>query len=566
MRSIKPFAVVFMVTIGCTGAIGDGSGPGGEETEVPGAGGSAGGEFGGGSTGLPLDPKIAAEMVGQRVFRRLALHQYLRVVKDLLGVAPAPSGVEEVVTDQLNDAEYTTLAAARKGFGSTDVLGLNQLAHTTAHTAMLTDAQKMTLVGCRPTGADTCARTFVQNFGRRAFRRPLEQAEADQYLAIVGKAVSLGTDVWTGVEYAVAAMLQSPNVLYIAETGEPDPDRAGWRRYTSYEMATRLSFAVTDSTPDVALLDAAGRGDLVTSAGVRAQTQRLLGTAAGKTGVINSFFGEFFALDDVSEISKALPKNTPTIGQSMRREIEQLMTDVVFTKNQPFAQLFTRRDTFLNKDLSALYGSPALANNATMTPVTFADNSERVGILGTGAFLALHAGPTFTSPPSRALAISSRFLCVGIAQPPDNADEIAATFKFPAVHTKRQEAEARAQVGQCAGCHAYLDPLGLPLERFDALGSYRTSDRGLALDTTGQIVDGATTMRFDGLTGMADALGKHSRVAPCLARQFYRFASGRREGSTEEEALDQIGHATKGQVIALVTELVASSGFRRFVP
>ena len=143
---------------------------------------------------------------------------------------------------------------------------------------------RVELVGCSPADlTDPCVADFLARFSRRAYRRP---ATSDELARITGVAEAVSAeadDVWTSLSYSVSAMLQSPNFLYRVELGEPDPG-SSWRRYTGFEIATRLSYLLTASTPDDELLAAAEAGELDSPSGIRAQTDRLLQHDNGRPG------------------------------------------------------------------------------------------------------------------------------------------------------------------------------------------------------------------------------------------------------------------------------------------
>jgi hypothetical protein len=200
--------------------------------------------------------------------RRLTEYQYRNSVAYLLGEGVAPTG--ELEPDSILNG-FAALGASRTTISPLGAELYEQAALDVAQQAMTDAARRDALLPCTPSGPvdAACAREFVTEFGRRAWRRPLEASEIETYSAIaVQSAMVLGT-FDEGIEMVIAALLQSPNFLFRVEIGE---DASGGRRYTSLEMASRLSFALWSTTPDETLLAAGESGALATEEGVRRAT------------------------------------------------------------------------------------------------------------------------------------------------------------------------------------------------------------------------------------------------------------------------------------------------------
>jgi hypothetical protein len=229
-----------------------------------------------------------------------------------------------------------------------------------------------------------------------------------------------------------------------------------------------------------------------------------------------------------------------------------------------FRNLFDTRNTFVNASLAQLYGIPGV-NGQNLQAVSLPANGRRLGFLTTAGFLAMNARNTRTSPTIRGKFIDERFLCWEPGDPPANVNQNAIDNGTSGTwQTMRERLAVHRANPACAGCHDTLDPPGLALEHFDGMGAWRDTDHGRTLDVTGDL--GALGAgKFDGATGLASALRQNPRVADCLARQTYRYATGHRETQGEEPVINAIAQNLAGsgfKVRGLVKDLVASDGFR----
>jgi hypothetical protein len=493
--------------------------------------------------------------------RRLTPTEYWSSVSDLLGLdasAPIPPTEDVAAISGFKNVAASTLTISAQG--------VEQYADAAQAVAALVfgdAAKRAALVGCAPAAAtDPCVRAFLGSFGRRAWRRPLAPAEVDRYAAIVTSLAPMA-DVWTGLQYAVAGLLQSPWFLYRVELGEPDPSRAHPLRFSAYEMAERLSYFVWDTTPDGALLDAAANGDTLAPAGLDAQLTRLLASPRAHAGVAR-LFREYLSTDDLATMTKdatLFPRATPTLAAAMRDEVQATVSDLVFTRHADLRDLLDNRQTFVNAELATLYGLPGVTGTA-LVPATLPDAGPRAGLLGTAAFLALNARTDRTAPTLRGRFVREQLLCEPVSPPPAN---FAATFDAPgaatAGQTLRQRLVQHMSDAACSSCHALMDPLGFAFEHFDALGAYRANEGGKTIDDSGT-VDGQA---FTGPRALAAALRASPAVTGCLTRQIYRYATGHLEVDAEAPVLADVGARAQAAGNAFVDYLRAvaeSDGFR----
>lgn len=441
-----------------------------------------------------------------------------------------------------------------------------------AHQVFADDTRRSKLLGakCKPTAAsDPCVQEFLARFGRRAWRRPLTAEE----LAMLGQltaelAKSLG-GVMAGLEYTVAGMLESPHFLFRVETGEPDPTRregSGRLRYTSYEMASRLSYLLWNRGPDDELLDAAERGELTSPELLRAQAVRLLAAPAAQAAVLG-FFAEYFSLarlDTVAKDKQLFPQFTPDLIAAMREEILRDVGDVVLTRDADYRELLSGTTTFVNDELARLYG--LAAPGAGFMQVELPATTQRGGLLGTAGILALNANATTTSPTHRGKFVREYLLCQDIPPPPPGVvTSLDPGMGMGGPLTLRQRLARHRQDPACSGCHSLMDPIGLGLENFDPIGVFRDRDAGQPIDASADI-DGAG---FSGARQLGQVLSQHPQLAECAARQLYRHATGHVEEAGEQRGIRQLGEAFAERGFHfrdLLLRLIVSEGFRLAEP
>ncbi len=533
-----------LLLAGCVGRI-----------DLPGGSSASGG---GSAEGNPQDgwPNFGATTSYQ--LRRLTNEQYAASVQSLLGVSAAGMpGIEPVAPV----AGYAALGASTVVVSSDGVAKFEDAARFLAAAAMASPTSRQKVVPCTPSSvSDTaCFSAFVTSFGLRAFRRPLTQAEVDAYVALTASIATDTQDPWQGIESTLTAFLQSPNFLYLPEVGTPDALHPGRFRYTGYELASRLSYFLTNDTPDDALLAAAAAGELDTPEGVQAQTDRLL-EKPGAHDALRTFFSAMLSLDGLDGLARPVevfPSFTPTLAASLKEETLLGLDDLVFARDADFRSAFTESHTFVNGELAAFYGVAAPGGSGFSRVELPAGG--RVGLLGEAGVLAVHDHSAGTSPTKRGLFVLTRLLCQKLAlAPPANL-----TIPPPptGVMTARQRLAQHDQNAVCAGCHQAMDGVGLSLEHLDALGEWREQDQGLAIDDTGKL--GGVT--WQGEAGLSALVAQHPALEPCLVQALYGASVGHSaqefDRASFEQLVDQFD-AGGARVRSLLRAITASDGFR----
>ena len=487
---------------------------------------------------------------------KLTAAQYANVIRDLLG--PGLS-IPELEPDQ-RPYGFSIIGASQSTLSERGTELYLRAAFALAQEAFRDPERRKRIVPCEPETPldDACLSSYLESFGRRAFRRPLSADELARYRAL---ATELGgADSWQTLEYLTATLLQSPHFLYRVELGEPDPDKPEWLRYSGYEMAARLAFLLRNSTPDDELLAAAERGDLDSSKGVVAAAERLLDDKQATEQMLSELYAEYLELSLLEKVNFPTEMNpSGTIARAMRDEVLEIVKRVALRDSEDMRTIFTTRSFVPNGDLASLYGMSTQAE--PLSAAELPEDSPRGGLLTTGALLTLHNRPTRTSPTIRGLFVRQRLLCGTVPPPPPNIPVIAEAAEASAA-TIREKLEQHRSNPACAACHRAMDPIGLGMEDFDQYGRHRTVyEDGVSIEAKGDL-DGAM---FTGSRELSARLAEDPRVMECLVKQFYRYGSARLEVSSEQQPLAEINEAFAAggyQLSALLLALVGSDGFR----
>ena len=284
------------------------------------------------------------------------------------------------------------------------------------------------------------------------------------------------------------------------------------------------------------------------AASLQREAGRLLESPRAREAV-EAFFDQYLDLGELAQLERdpaRYPAASKTLGASMRTEVHLLVSDLVFRRDADVRELFSTRRTFVNAELAALYGVKAPgATEVAFVPVELPADGPRAGVLTLGAFLALNAHPTETSPTKRGKYVRERLLCQLVPPPPGNVNtNIDKSGDKP--RTLRERLEEHRNNPACFGCHAIMDPPGFLFENFDSVGAYRTAVDGIAVNTKAEIDGHAYRDGRD----LGPALAADPIVAECLVKQLYRHAGAR---------LDEIGDM---RPIDELATLFAQSGYR----
>lgn len=468
--------------------------------------------------------------------RRLTAAQYRNSLLDLLGpTSPTPMTLEP----DISLSGFVSIGASQQSLSARATEDFESVAMASAQAVMADPVWRSQNVPCADVGPqdEACTQTFLRNMGERIWRRQLSDVEVARWAAISSGAAATSGSFWLGLAWGLSGLLQSPNFLYRAELGSAAGAPSSTWRLNDYEVASRLSYLLWNSTPDDELLGAARAGQLGVAGGLQAQAGRLLASPRAQRGLAEYWFErlQLGSLASVVHPPATFPAFTASMPQSMALETELMINDLVFTRGADIREFFDSRTTFVNQDLANLYGLPG-DGSATLAQVALPEGSPRIGYLGHASFLALNAHQETTSPTRRGKFVREILLCQSIPAPPPNTDlsldEGPATAGLPL----RARLEKHRSDPTCAGCHALLDPIGLGFESFDAIGALRTQDGSQPIDPSGEL-DG---LPFKDARELALLLKQRPEALDCLARSFYRYAVGRVENGGESVAVEAI--------------------------
>lgn len=400
-----------------------------------------------------------------------------------------------------------------------------QRAATGIASQVVDEERRNYLVPCTPaslTAADkACATQFFAQTGRLLHRRALSDAEVATYVDQAGAAADKLEDFYAGLGAVLEAMLISPEVLFIVETGEADPEQPGRQRLDAYSLASRLSFFLWDAGPDDELLKAAESGELHTKKGLTRIVNMMLASPRLENGT-RAFFDDMFAFDTFDALSKdptVYPFFTGATVADAREQTLRTVVDHLIHKNLDYRDLYTTRSTYMSPALAPLYQLPA---SPGWTPYEFPVDSPRQGLLTQVSFLATHSHPGRSSPTLRGKALRELLLCQVVPPPPPNVDFSALENPDAHYKTQRDRVAAHLKDPSCAGCHKITDPTGLALENFDGAGRFRDNEEGNPINTSGDL-DGKA---FDNIVGLAQALRDSPGLPSCLVSRVYSYGSG----------------------------------------
>lgn len=544
-------------TGGCTGIL-DPSGSSSVATGGPGPAQAAGGtpSGGGGSAGMGTGGTTQGPTsTGGVKLRLLTKPEYQASLQALLGNISA----KLTLPDDTSVAGFISVGASQVTVGELAAEAYEGASRAAAAEVFADAARWQKLVGCQPQAnlSDACVTTFIQSFGKRAFRRPLSEAEVQTWVGVAKNAAQLAGSAAPGLEAATSGLLQSPNFLYRVETNALDAAN-GRLKYDGLSMASRLSFLLTGAPPSAELLAAAAAGQLDTADGVRSAAAPLLADAA-VVDRMATFFSEFAQAQQVLKVDKSatlFPGFNAALQASMLQGTQLFIKNIVLGAGADVRAFYDSDQTFVDAALAPIYGVAAPASG--FAQVKLGPETGRAGILGQASVLAGQSQPDRSSPTRRGVFILQNLLC---QTPPSPPAGVITTLPQDPNTTTRQKMEEHRKNPSCAACHALFDPLGFALEHFDPIGQYRAKEDGLMLDATGTL----NGVSFDGEAQMAAALRQDPRASSCMMRSYYRHVNGRVDDQADAAALDALVQALASHNYVwrdLVADFLVSDAFR----
>ena len=380
------------------------------------------------------------------------------------------------------------------------------------------------IFSCRPASSDeeTCAKSILSTLASKAYRRPVTRAELDR-LSVLYRAGRQQGSFETGVEFGLRGILANPKFVFRAERDPADASAGSTYRIDDYELASRLSFFLWSTIPDDRLTSLAASGTLHEPQALRSEMRRMLADPRAQSLVTN-FAGQWLQLRNLRSAlpdREEFPDFDDNLRQSFQRETE-LVFDSIMREDRSVVELLTADYTFVDERLAKHYGIPGVYGSH-FRRVAVANEARR-GLLGHGSILTVTSHGNRTSPVVRGKWVLDNLLGTPPPPPPANVPPLDEG-EGAAPQTMRERMEQHRRSPACAGCHRIMDPIGLALENFDAVGAWRTMDGATTIDASGQLADGT---RVDGPVSLRTALLRRREVfVQTLTEKLLTYALGR---------------------------------------
>jgi hypothetical protein len=379
---------------------------------------------------------------------------------------------------------------------------------------------------CRPdhnVDETACARKILSKLARQAYRQPVSEADLGRILTFYELGRRDG-GFEQGIELALERILASPKFVLRVEKDPANAAPGSVYRVSDLELASRLSFFLWSSLPDEELLTLAAAGKLHEPSVLQQQALRMLHEPKSHA-LVSNFAGQWLQLRNVRNVlpnSDTFPDFDDNLRQAFQRETE-LFFESILTEDRSVLDLLTADYTFLNERLARHYGIPGIYGSQ-FRRVTLKDDFRR-GLLGQGSILALTSHAERTSPVVRGKWILENILGMPVPPPPPDVPPLRENKDREKPLTMREQMVEHRANAVCASCHKTMDPIGLALENFDAVGAWRTRDAGGPIDVSGELADGT---KVNGVVDLRNAIVSRPEVfAGTLTEKLLIYALGR---------------------------------------
>ncbi len=412
-----------------------------------------------------------------------------------------------------------------------------------------------------PGDEEACARRILAPLVRRAYRRPIADADLRKPMEFFRSARAEG-GFDAGIEMALSAVLVNPQFLFRIEPDPPGVAPGSAYRITDVQLASRLSFFLWSSIPDDELLGLAERDELGRPEVLERQVRRMLADPRSRN-LVSNFAGQWLHLRNLDSITPDLrlfPDFDDNLRQAFRQETE-LLFEGVLREDRSVLDLLKSDHTFLNERLARHYGIPHVYGSHFRRVPVEADG-VRGGLLRQGSVLTVSSYATRTSPVIRGKWILENILGTPPPPPPANIPALKDNTVSSTLSVRERLAEHRRNEA-CAGCHKLMDPPGFALENFDAVGRWRDSEEGRPIDSTGGLPDGS---KFEGVAGLEQGLLRRPELfVGTLAEKLLTFALGRGVEPSDAPAVRKIvrdARANDDRFSSLIVGIATSTPFQ----
>jgi len=396
---------------------------------------------------------------------------------------------------------------------------------------------------CQPASASEeapCATKILSTLARRAYRRSATDDDVRTLLSFYNRTRATG-NFDDGIRSALERVLVSPDFLFRIEADPPGAAPGSVYRISDVELASRLSFALWGSTPDDTLLDLAISGRLHEPAVLDQQVARMFADPRARTSLVQNFFSDWLQVRNVwllNPDSTKFPWFDDNLRTAFVTETELFLEDQL-KQDHSVTDLLTSNETFLNEQLARHYGIEGVYGSH-FRRVKLTDEN-RFGLLGKASTLAVTSYTTRTSPTVRGKWLLENILAAPMPPPLPNVPALESSNKEGKQLAVREMLEVHRANTICAGCHARMDPLGLSLENFDAIGQWRTTDAGHPIDASGVLLDGT---KVNGPRDLRLALvAQKTQFVKAVTEKLLTYSLGRGLQYYDAPAVRAIDHA-----------------------
>lgn len=547
MSKLGGGVIVCVLAGGCyTGLAGDGDGGDVETTNAE--------STGGGDTGIGACEDDDGSLVDRASLRRLTRFEYNNTVRDLFGDDTLPGNAfpsEEIGNGFGNDADAQPVSSLL-------VEQYGAVAEAVALRATETPAALASLAACTSTVTEAteadCARTLFGDLLPRAYRRPLQEGELDEVVALQ-QALRVDATFAVSIAGTLEMVLQSVDFLYRVEHGRLGAD--GRLRPTDHELATRLSYFLWGTMPDDMLRAAADAGTLSSANEVRAHAERMLDDVRARP-MVRFFFDNLLPISALSALERddlRYPKYSGAIGALMREETQRFLEHVIFEGTGTWPDALTAEYTFMNQALAEYYGVTGVVGDEFQQ--VSLDTTQRLGVLTHAGVVAGTIHSNETNPVVRGSFLVQKIMCNAIPLP---TGDVLGEIKPPdpdSGATARERFSQHSEDPACVPCHKAMDPVGLALENYDAVGLWRDTENGVTIDASGSVP--GTEGTIDGPVELVRKIAGADETQACFAQHWANFAYGRTHDESADEcvqaavetAFTESGYDVRALLVAL---------------
>lgn len=526
----------------------------------------------------------AGPQPGPAPVRRLNRTQYMATLRDLLGIQASlqellpedgaggegfDNAAETLFLSPLHAEKYLEAARAALDYGAKDPRSRRVFLTSKPPSpggAVSNSTQRRFRreeAAAEPKEPETPenARVILERFVPRAFRRPAQDGEVDQYFVLFEAAQQRGDSYESALLFAMRAILISPHFLFRIEQPNPDPQP---KLVNDYELAARLSYFLWASLPDEDLMKLAAEGKLNQPDVLREQVARMLKDRKTRESV-ESFVEQWLGTRELGRNVKPdreSSRYTNELEWALKQE-PVLFFQYLLTENRPLLDLLDANYTFLDSKLVRHYRLNIKDTKQQLLRYDLPEDSHRGGLLGMAGVLTVTSLPHRTSPVLRGKWVKETLLGSPPPPPPPNIPPLDDQKSTATSQTIRELLEQHRQNPACASCHDSIDPIGFGLENYDLLGRWRTEEAGKPIDSQGELPGGT---KFDGPQELKQVLlARKDEFIRHLTTKMLGYALGRGLTIEDQCTVDEIVAKVKASEYrsqALIAEIVCSVPFR----